>query len=62
MARKPVGGVILELCPKCQDELINVGLNREGGYYEKQCPTCCGVFRRIKGYGHHWFQVDEMEI
>lgn len=63
MGRKPVGGVHLEVCPHCPDEeLLDMGYDKDSGHYEKQCPKCCRMFRRVKGYGHRWYEIDEMEL
>lgn len=63
MGRKPVGRARLDECPKCPgEELLDMGLDKEGGYYEKHCPACCRIYRRIRGFGHKWYEIDEMEI
>jgi len=63
MTHKTVGGVLLPECPHCKgEELIDIGYDRESGYYEKQCPKCNRTYRRIKGYGHKWFEVGLMDL
>jgi phage FluMu protein Com len=52
----------IDICPHCDEELMDMGYDKRGNYYEKHCPKCDRIFRRIRGYGHKWYIIDEMEI
>jgi hypothetical protein len=62
MSRKSTGRIYLTECPSCGEELMDMGFDKENGYYEKHCPKCEKMYRRIRGYGHKWQEIDEMEI
>jgi phage FluMu protein Com len=62
MARQSTGRMRIDICPHCDEELMDMGYDKRGNYYEKHCPKCDRIFRRIRGYGHKWYIIDEMEI
>jgi len=62
MARTSTGVVRLYDCPRCGEELMDMGYDKDGNYYEKQCPGCDRIYRRIRGYGHKWYEIDMMEL
>lgn len=54
---KPTRSARLNNCPKCGEELIDCGLDKDTRHYEKQCPKCNRTFRRMYGYGHYWKEI-----
>lgn len=56
------GKRILRVCPKCGEELVDLGYNPDEGIYEKECIECNLRFTRKKGYGHRWIMRSLYEV
>ena len=53
---------LLYNCPKCHEELVDLGFNEDENRYEKECVNCNLFFYRKKGYGHRWVMADLYEV
>ena len=45
-------------CPKCNEELIDMGYNKDRKRYEKECFNCGITYSRKKGHGYKWVVDD----
>jgi hypothetical protein len=55
-------GYRLIYCPKCNEELLDMGYDGVAKKYEKQCIPCDLFFSRNKGYGHKWKMGSFMDL